>query len=374
MECVTQFVGKGHHIGEHAVEIGQNAALADFFHTGAECAAPLAAAGEEIDPCIVKCSADHLSQFIIKGRELLQQVCFGILGGKGGGGRAHGGEQIVPRQAVLVAQRLGLGFQILPELGAVLVHGAEHGVQSFLLHIGVLQSPLQRGAIAPKLALGDGLQLDGVQGVCHRLLDGIIAGKLCLVGILPNLRIGIIGKIADGRQIGHFAPIVYRYGAGQIPLQLAPCVAAGHTHLGHNGLGGAGKLVIRSLGFFCEEEFVLAQEFVAFHQFHQVGDLHDPLIKCSHGRSRTAVNGHDAAHIGAGFRVFGIGGGAQTGIAVEGGQFRQLFLHGNSPAQTLNGRMFGQLRGEGGKVCHKLLHSLHVSGVGRIIKALVDRV
>ena len=336
VESMAQLMGQGHHIGEHTVKIGQNTALADGADAGAESAAPLAVPGIEVDPGIVKGPGHHSSQLFVKSGELLDQVFLGILGGKGGGRFAHGRKQIVPGQAILVAQSLCLGLQVLPELGQVLVHGAQHGLQGLPLHVGIEQSPVQRRLITPELALGDGLQLDGVQRMGHRLLDGFIAGDLRLVGILTDLGIRIVGQVPDGRQIGGRAPIGNGHGAGQIALELAPGAAAGHTHFCHDRFGFAAHLIAGGIHLAGKIEFIILQILVAPDQLHQIGQLDHPGIEGSAGGGHSAADGHDPAHVGTGLRVLGIGSGTQIGVAEELAQICQLFQQLYTPAQAGN--------------------------------------
>ena len=76
VESVSQLVGKGHDIAESAVEIGQNAALADALHPGAERAAGLSVPGIEVDPFLVKGARHHVRQLGIKSGEQLHQNPF----------------------------------------------------------------------------------------------------------------------------------------------------------------------------------------------------------------------------------------------------------------------------------------------------------
>ena len=128
MESVSQLVGKGHDIAESAVEIGQNAALADALHPGAERAAGLSVPGIEVDPFLVKGARHHVRQLGIKSGEQLHQNPLGVFRGVPRSRFAHGREQIVPWQAVFVAQRLSLGAEVLPEFGHVFFHRPQHGV------------------------------------------------------------------------------------------------------------------------------------------------------------------------------------------------------------------------------------------------------
>ena len=132
---MAQLMGQGHYISQLAVEIGQNAALTQTLDSGAEGTASLAAAGEEIDPGFVKGPGDHVRLLGVKAPEQLHQIIPGIFRGETGGGLAHGGKEVIPGQAILMAQSLGFGLQILPEFGQVLVNGAEHSLQRCPLHV-----------------------------------------------------------------------------------------------------------------------------------------------------------------------------------------------------------------------------------------------
>ena len=198
VEGMAQFVGQSDHIGEHTVKIGEDTALAQAFHTGTECAAGLAISGIEVDPGVVIGGRYHLGQFTVEFGEQVDQIFPGVLGGELGGGSAHGGEQIIPGQTVFMSQCFALGLQILPELGQILVHSSQHGVQGFPLHVGVLQRPLQGRGVATELTIGNSLQLDGIQGKGHGILNAVIALQLCLVSGLSHSAVGIIGKIPNG--------------------------------------------------------------------------------------------------------------------------------------------------------------------------------
>ena len=162
VEGVSQLMGEGHDATEGAVEIGQDAALADALHPGAEGTAGFSVPGIEIDPAFVKGARHHVRQFLIEGRKQLHQNPLGVLRGILRRGFAHGREQVVPGQAVFMSQRLSLGAEVLPEFGHVFLHRPQHGVQGLPLHVGLLQRPVKGGPVAPELAVRDGFQLDGV--------------------------------------------------------------------------------------------------------------------------------------------------------------------------------------------------------------------
>ena len=60
VEGVAQLMGQSHHIAELAVKIGEDAALPQGLHPGAEGAAHLAVSGVEVDPGVVKGPGHHV--------------------------------------------------------------------------------------------------------------------------------------------------------------------------------------------------------------------------------------------------------------------------------------------------------------------------
>ena len=140
-----------------------------------------------------------------------------------------------------MAQGLGLGLQVSPEFGQILVYGGKHGIQSRPLHPGALQGLVQGGFIAPKLCGIDGLQLDGVEGKGHRIFDLIIAGQLRLIGGLAHCRISVIGQVPDGGEVGDTAIVIHLHRTGEVCLQVAPGAGAGQLHPGHNILALASQ-------------------------------------------------------------------------------------------------------------------------------------
>ena len=268
VESVSQLVGKGHDIAESAVEIGQNAALADALHPGAERAAGLSVPGIEVDPFLVKGARHHVRQLGIEGGEQLHQNPFGVLRGVPRSRFAHGREQIVPWQAVFVAQRLSLGAEVLPEFRHVFFHRPQHGVQGLPLHVGLFQRPVKGRRIATELAVRNGLQLDGVQGEGHGVPDPVVTAQLCFVGRFPHGWVGVIGQIADGGQIGRPAVVAHRHGAGQIFLQVAPRAGAGHGQLGADLLSKAAQQVGAVSQQAFKQEGVVLQRLVPGHQYH----------------------------------------------------------------------------------------------------------
>ena len=268
MEGVSQLMGEGHDAAEGAVEIGQDAALADARHPGAEGAAGFPVPGIEVDPAFVKGARHHVRQFLIEGRKQLHQNPLGVLRGILRRGFAHGREQVVPGQAILMPQRLSLGAEVLPEFGHVFLHRPQHGVQGLPLHVGLLQRPVKGGPVAPELAVRDGFQLDGVQGKGHGILDPVVAAQLRLVGRLPHGGVGVVGQIADGGQVGGSAVVADRHGAGQISLQIAPGAGAGHGQPGADLLPKTAKQMGAVSQQAFKQEGVVLQRLVPGHQYH----------------------------------------------------------------------------------------------------------
>ena len=195
---MAQLVRQRDDVGIGPVEVCQDAALADGLDGAAERAADLALARIKVDPCVVKGLLPHGAKILVEAAEependvarLFQRVFLVVF--------AHGREHIVPRHPVFVAQRFGLAAQISPELGQIFVDGGEHGVERFALHPRVVERALQGRFVAAQMAVGEHLQLDGVERVGHGVRDLRIAGKLYLVGFLTGRGVGVIGEIADG--------------------------------------------------------------------------------------------------------------------------------------------------------------------------------
>ena len=63
--CVTQLVSQGDHIAERAVVVGEDAALSDGFHTGAESTAGLAFPGEEVNPLLIESISEENVSIVV---------------------------------------------------------------------------------------------------------------------------------------------------------------------------------------------------------------------------------------------------------------------------------------------------------------------
>ena len=241
---MAQLVGQGDDVAEGAVEIGEDAALSGAGHAAVEGTAHLAVTGIEVDPRLVKGTLHHVVQLAVEAAEDVQQIVLGVLGGVLLVALAHGGEQLVPGQTVFIAQGLGLGPQILPELGHILVHGAQQGLQGLPLHAALVQGLVQGGSVAPDLALVDDLQLDAVEGEGHGVLDLVIAGQLRLIGALAHGGIGVVGQVPDGGQIGDAAVVLHLHAAGEVIPQALPGGGTGNVHPGEQLLLLVGQEVL----------------------------------------------------------------------------------------------------------------------------------
>ena len=115
------------------------------------------------------------------------------------------------------------------------------------LHVVVVDRPVQGGFVAPELAVGNGLQLDGIQCVGHGILDAVVASQLRLESVLADLGIGIISQIANGGQVDGLAAVGHGDGGGQKLLHIAPGIAAGQAQLGSDGFADAGKKFLKLL-------------------------------------------------------------------------------------------------------------------------------
>ena len=372
---MTQLVGQCHHIREHTVKVGQNPAFTDAVHTGTEGTAGLAAAGIEVDPLLVKSSPDHLCQFTVKGREQFHQQVACLFNGVLLTALAHGSEQFKPGQALLIAQGFGLGLQILPELGQIFVHGTQHGFQSLPLHIGLCQGSVQRRGITAKLAVGDGLQLDGIQGIGNGILDPLIAGQFCFVCCLADSAVFIIGQVPDGGQIGHFALILHGNGACQIALHLAPGIAAGEGQSGADLLAQLAQQVNAVFLQILKQEGIFLQQRILSNQLHQIFTLCSPFLPGSLCTGNGAELLHHLAQTGTAFRIPGIDRLAQLGIGSQlHAKLHQLLFPGNAAPKTFHGLHGFQIARKGIEVLDNFLQCLHIGGKGGIVKALVNHV
>ena len=375
VEGMAKLVSQGHQVREHSVEVGQNTALTQALHTGAECAASLAVPGIEVNPGVVKGSGHHVGKLLVKPGKQVHQIIPGILGGVLLAGLAHRGEQVVPGQAVFVAQGLSLGPEVLPEFGQVLVHGGEHGIQRLPLHVRLLQSPVQGRIVAPQLAVGNGLQLDGVQAVSHRVGNALVAGQFRLIGVLPDLGVSVVCQIPDRRKIGSLAPVGHGHGGGQVLLHFAPGAAAGHQHLGLDFLPLAGQQIAAVLLHFFKEEMIVPEEFVAIHPVHQVRQLGGPVLEPGVEGGHTGIHAHDAAHGRTRLRTFGIGSLPKAGIIGQlANKLFALLPEGDTPAQALGGLGGVQCGGQVRHVGNGLFQGFQVGSKGGIVKTRVDRV
>ena len=347
VECVAQLMGQGDDGAEEAVEIGQDAALAQALRTGTEGAAGLAVSGVEVDPGVVKGLGDHIGHLLIEGGELAHQIFLGLLQGELGGCLAHGGKNVVPGQAVFIAEGLGLGLQVLPEHGQVLVNGAEHGIQRLLLHVGALQGAVQGTFVATQAAVVDGLQLDGVQSVSDGIFHGLVAGKLRLVSCLADSGIVFVGQVSDSGQVDDAAVVGHLDGAGQVTVEVRPGIAAGQLHLGHDLLATALQQVLGAVGEILKEELVIFQVLVTADQFHQIGDLGGPGIEGGLRTGGFAAGTHDTAQLRSSGGVPAVSFLTQGCVQAQlVGQIRDLFPVCNATAQTLQGLGVGQIAGE----------------------------
>ena len=267
-----------------------------------------------------------------------------------------------------------LGLQILPEFGQVFVHGAKHGIQCFPLHLGLLQGSVQRGFIAPELAVGDGLQLDGIEGVGHGIFNPVVTGQLRFIGIPAHLRVGRVGQIPNGGKVRGGAPIEHRHGAGQVLLKVAPCVPAGQAHFGHDRFRLSTQQIPAGFLNALEQEAVVAQFFVGFYQFHQIGQPGSPAFKGGLGRGHTAGYGHHPAKLGAGLRIFGIGRLPQRGVFPQLVAKRfDVFFQRDSLSQRMCRFGFGQRGAESGECVDFFPQRGQIGFKCRVGKAAVNR-
>ena len=314
VEGMAQLVRQRDDVGIGPVEVCQDAALADGLDGAAECAADLALARIKVDPCVVKGLLPHGAKILVEAAEependvarLFQRVFLVVF--------AHGREHIVPWHPVFVAQRFGLAAQIGPELGQIFVDGGEHGVERFALHPRVVERALQGRFVAAQMAVGEHLQLDGVERVGHGVRDLRIAGKLCLVGFLTGRGVGVIGEIADGRQRRLAAAEIHLYRGGQVGLKLLPCVRAGQAHARHDLLFPLAQKIAAVLLDVGQKIAVIGQQGIGVDQGVQIFLF---CHKLPEGSLRAGDGGqlvHQAAGNGGAFGVLCVGGLTQTGI------------------------------------------------------------
>ena len=184
-----------------------------------------------------------------------------------------------------------------------------------------------------------------------------------------------MGQIADGRQVRGGAPVGHRHRAGQIALQIAPRVAAGHTQLRYDCFADSGQQIAAGLCHIGKEEFIVLQAFVCPNQLHQLRQAGCPAFKGSHGRRHTAEHRHHPAKLGTGFGIPGIGSLPKHGIFAQlARKALNTLLLRDAAAQSLGGVDFGKSLGKGGKGAHLLLQLCQIGFEGGVLKALVDRV
>ena len=219
----------------------------------------------------------------------------------------------------------------------------------------MLQGPVQRRLVPPELAIGDGLQLDGIQGECHGVLDPVIAGQLRLKGILADLGIGVIGQIPDSGQRNGLAPVGHGHGTGQILLQVTPGGATGEAHLRHDRLAHAGQQIAAGLLHLAEKESIVLQIGIRAHQLCQILQSCRPALKsCSRSR-QAAVNAHDPAQMRACLGIPGVGILPQCGIFRQPiGQIRDPLLGCNTLFQPRKRLCFAKNADKSGKTFHFL--------------------
>ena len=373
VEGVAQLMGQGHDVAEGAVKVGEHPALLSAGHAAVKGAAHLAVTGIEVDPCLVKGPLHHVVQLAVEAAEDIQQIILGVLGGILFVALAHGGEQLVPGQAVLVAQRLALGPQILPELRHVFVHGPQQGVQGFPLHAALVQGLVQGGGIAPDLALVDDLHLDAVQGEGYGILDLVIARQLRLIGALAHGGIGIVGQIADGGQVGDAAVVLHLHAAGQVVPQSLPRRSTGDVHPGEQLLLPVGEQVLAVPADGLQQEAIGLQGRVGVHDGVQV------LQPC-HRPAQGGIGGGAAAELGAEMVAqtvgLGIGGVGAAPKAAEDeelvGQLLHLLLHLQEAMHQLAVVHARRLTGQGVYCRDGLVQGCHVPGKGGVVKILIQ--
>ena len=274
-----------------------------------------------------------------------------------------------------MAQCLGLCLQILPELGCILIHGSQHGLQSLHLHVIVLDCAMQRGFITTQLAIRDGFQFDGVECVSNSVLDAVIACQFCLISILTDLRIGIICHIAHSRQRDGLAAVRNRHSGGQILLHIAPCRGAGQTQLGSHRLTDTRQQITGRFLHVFKHECIILQIFVALDQLHQVRQLTCPILKGSKGSSHSTIQCHDTAQLRTGSGVLGIGRLAQAcKLSQLAHQIGETLLQSNATTQTLNGFHTGQLLHKGSKGNGFLLQRSHIRFECGVVESFINRI
>ena len=271
-----------------------------------------------------------------------------------------------------MAQELSLGLEVLPEFGKIRVHGGKHGVQGLPAHVAVFQNHVQRGCIAPELGHGDGFQLQRVQGEGHGVFDGVVAGKLCLVGVLPDGRIVGIGQIPDGGEIGGLSPVVHGHGAGEVLVHIRPGVALGE--LGHHLFANAGQLMDLVLLNPLQQVGIVLQDRVLFRQRIQVLQRADPFFDGGQRGGRGRIQGDDSAHGGHGGAVSRVCGLLQAGIAGQlVHKLYQLLLQVQSLQQGSLMVLPGQLFCKGFQGLYGFVQLLQVGRKLRGLQACIDR-
>ena len=232
---VSQLVRQRHHAAKAARKVREHAALFDKRQVRAKRAAHFPAARVKIDPGVLKGGVDHVGQIGRKIFEVIHQVGVRFFGGKFfGAGFAHADFDVVPGQAVFVAQQLGFVAQVGMEFGQVFANGAPHGVQRGLLHAGLIQRHGQRVFVAAHFGFHVDLGFNAVEREGNGRFNFVVGFKLGLVGGLALGGIVAAGQAADGGQRQLLVAKIGYHGRGQVVEQVVPGAAAGNIHFGEN--------------------------------------------------------------------------------------------------------------------------------------------
>ncbi len=183
--AVSQLVGQGGDVVQGAGEVQENPAFLQGVAIGAEGAAHLPLSGQPIHPAGLEGLVCVGGQVFAEASEQPEDHSLGLLGREAAAGLAQGGEEVVEGQAPWVAQQDGLVPQIAVQDREPLPDSGQHGRQGFRLQAAVGQGFRQGRRIAPELAQGQHLPLDGVQGEGRLGGDGRVGGPLGLIGPFP---------------------------------------------------------------------------------------------------------------------------------------------------------------------------------------------
>ena len=311
VERMPQLVRQRAHVGGAAREVGHHAADVLLVITGAERAAALALARVHVDPALVKRGAHHVAHLRAEAAEQVEQQRARLLDGVGAAGMADRGEEIVERQAVLVAEQAALRLEILAQFRQRLADGRPHRVERLFIHAEVGERHIQHALVAAQLRHGFALGLDAVEAVAHRDFELLVRGQLGVVGLAAHVGVRVVGHRAGGGKRNRLAVVIDRQRRVQLVAKLGERLPAGKLHLHHRLFEGFRKLMLGVFGHLQQREGAGGERFVRMNQLAQVLQLGEiatqRVVRLLHQHG----GAHQRRHRGVGGLVLGVHGKRQ---------------------------------------------------------------